>query len=380
MKATAGVSRIILFACGITLILFVLIVEIFGNPETWVKKHSIQTNRQDSHYIFLKLFKELDYDIKLWTSTLPPPEGSLVVVPEQYEMDLRTGYLKEWSERGRTIMIFGYKQKSGLAEGATVSECDFPDELKTFNPGPDAADTNDSLLFRSRYLLDLRNSEFLALFSHNQGDLFAWNPKKTLLICPDSDFLSNDNLKRLDTAIFLNKMLSPWYGGEIYIAASAFTPPATGLGLGYLFKGYPLFFTIHFLLTAVVFILWKSVRIAAPAGASSISLRQISQHLRGIGYFYMRQDAADIVESINSEYFSKKLHELLGLQRTLSPDEITARISSTLSEQKDFIYDLLVPGEMVDAAMLLDRMEQRREIIDRLQETVFRKNRKEFPR
>ncbi len=380
MKTSSGISRIILFALGITLVLFVVIVEIFGNPETWVKKQSIRTGKQDSRYIFLKLLEKLDYDLKLWTSTLPPPEGSLVIVADQHELDLRTAYLKEWAENNRTIMIFGYKETSGLAEGVTVYECDFTNELKTFTSDETSAFKEDLILFRSQYLMDLRNSDFSPLYSHKQGDLFAWSSGKNLLICSDSAFIRNTNLEQLDTAIFLNKLLSPWYGEEIYLAASTFTPPATGLGLGFLFKGYPLFFTFHFLLAALVFILWKGPRIAAPNSPATHSLRQISQHLKGVGYFYMRQDAADIVESINRDYFGKRLHELIGLQRSISPGELAERISTTLPEKKEIIYDLLISSEAVNAAMLLDRMNQRREILDDFQKTVFRKNRKEFPK
>lgn len=319
-------------ALGIFFISLYLIFSLTGGDRRGEGRRNSFNKYDTGYFLFYTLFKNLGYKVNHWYDEEMPVKYGCMIYFDYYEGDKeRMEIIKEWVKKGNTLIlagihaeedpIFSHKIKQGKAFGVTGGNTNKNYEFSFSNSLYIEAEKEDKVILSSESgaLVIERRLEF-----------------GTVLLFPDNNFFINANFNNRDHALFLNRVMSPFYALDTFFYEYGTGTRRVKNPVLVLLQGDLLYVTLHLLLLGIVFLMWRSKRFGQPLHAGLYKRRSLSVHLRAMGNFYRKTGALGLVSSLSSRYMVYRLKKLLNIKKNI-PQEQWAEVlakDSGIKEEK----------------------------------------------
>ena len=359
---------------GIAGIFFVILYFLFANLS---RNTAYQFQEHGEYSLFYKLYGNLGYKIENhYRPTLPNQKNSVLIyldcVPNKEELDK---IIRQWVEPGGVLFIVGINSDCDPVSSAQISESSIQ-SIYTVNE----SSTNLMIGFTEqtfRYLST--DDDFVmenVILSTEMGPLLygITKGKGTVFVLSDSELLKDKHLCMEKVAIFFNSIFKPYFAKEFFVVRSDFrevVDTSTPV-LVLFFKDRLIFVTLQLIWIMLLFFAWQGKRFGQPQLLDPYAKRTISEHLRAVGHFYQKTNAARIIDRINTGYFKHMINKLMGFRFRTSiqankSDQIIEYISSVVPEfSEQQIRRCLDAGGSISTNLLLDKEQLQDEILEAL--------------
>lgn len=341
-------------AVGLFFVALYLVFSFTGGDRPGEGRRNSFNKYDTGYFLFYTLFKELGYNMNHWYEEEMPKKNGCMIYFDYFPGDKeRMDAIVEWVKKGNTLVIagihaendpiFSYKIKNGPAYNVTVNN-----KNKKFN-----------FSFRSSRCLTAGNEDKVILSSESGALLIERNlGYGSVLLFPDNKLFINGNFWNPDHALFLNRVMGPFYSlNTFFYEYGTGTHRVTNPVL-ILFRGKLLYFTLHLLLLGFIFLLWRGKRFGRPLHAGLYKRRSLSVHLRAMGHFYRKTGALNLVSSLSSKYMVYRLKKLLNIKKNIPQEqwaEVLAKDSDIPEDKlKQLLHD---PDGLSEKTVLKKRKE-----------------------
>ena len=318
------------------------------------------------YLLFYELLEQLDFSIQRWYADSPPNNAGCLVYLDYDEADRgRILQLQQWVTKGNTLVMAGLSAGTDPVTGRAVTvEKDVTFSLPEWDEE-----------IRSASLLHIKGktSDTVHVKSPN-GPLWISFPygKGRIHLIPDHFLFVNRNFKKPDVALLVSTLLYPYRDQKIYVQDELSFDGSGSNPIAILFRGDLLLVTLHIVLLGILFALMSAKRFARPVVADPFKRRSLAAHIQGIGHFFRKARALDLVNDISVRYVQFRLKKLLGIKGNPSEEELLERLRGVPHLPEGYEEHLRVSGFPKTEDHLLEKTRNAYRAIEELEQSQIK--------
>ncbi len=354
-------AQIMLAVIGFIFILLYLFVSFIGLKE--VSDDSAVKKSPYSFELFYRLFTNLDYKIEKWPGQAPLPDSDFIMILnyQDYNKDFIESLLP-WVEQGGNLFIAGV-----ISEEDPIFQykLDYYKKIDKLEVAPVISQDVRSISADKGRMITSELEDDQKLIYNDEGTVLYQEKygSGNVFLLSDSSFLTDRQIQHEDIAILTNNILKTYFRQKIYVKEFRLNYIESADPMGIFFKGKLFLLTLQLIILGLFFVAWKGIRFGNPISIDLYSRRSLSEHLQGVGQFYQKAKAFQLMDKTDIHYFIYVLEKNLRLSYKNNSKRIIHYLTKEFGISETEIRDLLeVPGK-VSVHILFTRKQKRDKII-----------------